>query len=113
MSTRSLKIAAMVKNSLMEVLPVYFTDWHIYSCVISDVSMTKDLSIAKVYVDVGDGDDKNILSNLNNMHKTFTYKITQMNKFRRAPKIIFMADESNAHLRKCEVIRKLLLEDEK
>lgn len=113
MSQRTLRIAASVRNTLLEVLPSYTSIWSESGCLITDVFVTPDLSIAKVYVMVSRGDSEQVISELNQHKKTFTKKISDINNFRRALEVRFLRDESFAHSQECERIRQLLLEDER
>ena len=112
MSQRTLKVAASVRNTLLEILPVTTKLWLEAGCEITDVAVTSDLSLAKVYVNCTKSEVSDVLPKLNMCGKTIMKKISDINNLRRAIKVRFLEDESYAHQRECEIISKLLEEDE-
>lgn len=111
MSQRTLRFAANIRNTLLEVLPGAFKVWDDCGCTITDVAVTKDLSIAKVYVMALYNKEFDFISELNRNSKTISKKVTDNNNFRRAPEVRFLMDETYAHAQECARISELLEED--
>ena len=111
MSDRTLKIAARVRESLPEIMPSISKEWIEKGCSITSVAMTKDLSIAKVFVMVLRGDNKELLKQLNSLSRVVGHKVAKTNCFRRVPQVRFMADESYEEAKKLQAIGQMLAED--
>ena len=111
MRTRALKFSSVIRGSLQEVLPGLAKSWFDCGCIITDVAMTKDLSIAKVFIMNHTGDAKEILAELNQISKIAAHKVSKQNKFRRVPTIRFLADESYAEAKKMQHLQELLQQD--
>ena len=102
----------MVKSILMDEMPAISKLWRDNFCSITDVAMTKDLSIAKVFVMVGVGDTNSVILDLNKLSKLATNRLAQTKSFRRAPQVRFLVDEAHVQIRECELIKKILIDDE-
>lgn len=111
MTIRTLKFAGRIRESLQEVMPSMSREWHENSCVITDVAMTKDLSIAKVYVMNMKGEGDFVLEKLNKVSKLAARKVARQNGFRRVPQIRFKPDESYAESIKLAHLSQLLEAD--
>lgn len=112
MSNRALKFGSVIRSSLLEVMPSISEKWFAHGCVITDISMTKDLSIAKVFIMNHKGESKLVLADLNKHSKLAAHKVSQLNNFRRVPSIRFLADESYAEAKKMLSLQELLHKDE-
>lgn len=111
MTVRTLKFSGRIKESVQEIMPEISSAWRANSCVITDVAMTKDLSIAKVFVMNMQGDSAEVLKILNACSRQIAHRVGQVNQFRRVPQIRFLADESYAESKKLAELSRILAED--
>jgi ribosome-binding factor A len=108
MSVRLERVAAQVKRDLGEMFLREITPGVIVT--ITQVRMTEDLSIAKVYLSVfsPSGNAKEIFENLRNREKEFRTKLAQKmrNQLRRMPEVHFIYDDTADYVNRIEAIFK-------
>lgn len=95
-SRRTEKVASLLKNTIGKIVTEDIADTKIGIVTITDVEITTDLSIAKVYFSLIGGEkdrekQKNILFN---MHKFIRKKIAERISLRYTPKIFMIYDDT-------------------
>ena len=104
---RQKKIAGVIQKDLAEVLQRAATDGGMQGTIISvtKVSVTTDLSIAKVYISVFPVDKaKEILEGLKSNQPLIRHELAQRarHQFRRMPELIFYLDDSLDYIENIE-----------
>ena len=98
-SNRQRKVAGVLQNDLAEVLQKALRDsghGHILISV-TKVSVTTDLSIAKVYVSIFPTDNGTaVLNEINSVKPSIRHKVAQLTRhqLRRMPELSFYLDDS-------------------
>ena len=106
-TNRQKKIASVLQEDLANVLQNMLRDAGQTSIIISvsKVSVTTDLSIAKVYVSIFPADKAQpIVDELNNVKSQIRHTIAQLTKhqLRRMPELIFYNDDSLEYIEKID-----------
>ena len=104
-TNRQKKIASVLQEDLANVLQNMLRDAGQTGIIISvsKVSVTSDLSIAKVYVSIFPADKAEpIVAELNNLKPQIRHKIAQLTKhqLRRMPELSFYNDDSLEYIEK-------------
>jgi ribosome-binding factor A len=100
---RTQRIADLIQKALAQILLQDMSDDRLRLVTITSVTVSRDLSYAKVYVtvmaDMLDDQDKikEILTALNRLAKPIRYQLAKAVKLRVAPEIKFVYDESTAY----------------
>ena len=95
---RTQRIADLIQKALAQLL-LQEMDEKLRLVTVLSVTVSKDLSYAKVYVSVLLDDDKeikNIVTNLNRSAKSIRYHLARMVELRVMPELKFVYDESTA-----------------
>jgi ribosome-binding factor A len=97
---RTERVADLIQKSLAQIILQEVSDERIRFVTITSVSMSRDLSYAKIYISVLTEDStviKETVNFLNRMAKQLRYRLAQTVKLRIAPELKFVYDESTAH----------------
>lgn len=97
---RKARVADLIQKALAKIMLEELADSKFRLVTITDVSMSRDLSYAKIFVGVLKDDPaeiKEIISELNNHAKSIRYSLAKAVKLRIVPEIKFYYDESAAH----------------
>ena len=97
---RAARVADLIQKTLAQILLQDMSDDRFRLVTITSVTMSRDLSYAKVYVTVLDDDKekiKAILADLNRQAKPLRFQLAKAVKLRIAPEIKFVYDESTAY----------------
>lgn len=96
---RTQRVADLIQKSLAQLL-LQEDDKRFKLVTVTSVTVSRDLSYAKVYVSmlIDEADQiKQTVQALNRIAKPLRYKLASMVKLRIAPEIRFVYDESTAH----------------
>lgn len=96
-STRQAKIARLLQKELSEIFRQQTAKTHGTLVSVSNVRVSPDLSIARVYLSVFPSDKgQEILHNITNSAKTVRYELAQRVRFqlRKTPELAFYLDDS-------------------
>lgn len=96
-STRQQKISAMLQRELADILLI--DSKNLYKCMITvtNVTVTSDLSIARVYLSVYNAENKDVIMDLvRNNTKDIRYRLGQKikNQIRAVPNLQFFLDDT-------------------
>lgn len=97
---RSQRVADLIQKTLALMLLEDMTDERFRLVTITGVTVSKDLSYAKVYVSILLDDKekiKQVVDALNRSAKAFRYQLAKAVKLRIAPELKFTYDEATAH----------------
>ncbi|MEN8799949.1 MAG: 30S ribosome-binding factor RbfA [Flavobacteriaceae bacterium] len=106
-SQRQKKIAGVIQKDLADILQRAATDGGMQGTLISvsKVSVTVDLSIAKVYVSIfPTGQSKEVMEGLRSNQPLIRHEMAQRTRhqFRRMPQLIFFHDDSLDYIENIE-----------
>lgn len=106
-TNRQKKIAGVLQNDLANVLQSMLREAGQLSIIISvsKVSVTTDLSIAKVYVSIFPADkSEDIVTEINKVKPQIKHRIAQLtkNQLRKMPDLIFYNDDSLEYIEKID-----------
>lgn len=96
-TTRQAKISRLLQKELSEIFRQQTSKTHGVIVSVSNVRVTPDLSLARVYLSVFPSDKgQEILHNINNSTKTIRYELAQKVRFqlRKTPELSFYLDDS-------------------
>lgn len=96
---RSRRVADLLQRTLAQMLLQDMGD-RFHLVTVTGVTMSKDLSYAKVYVSMLFDDEdkiKTVVKELNGIAKMLRYNVARAVKLRIAPEFKFIYDESTAH----------------
>lgn len=96
---RTQRVADLIQRPLAQML-LQDTDERFRFVTITSVTVSRDLSYAKIYVSVLNDDPaeiKKIIQALNQSAKSFRYQLAQAVKLRIAPELKFIYDEATVH----------------
>lgn len=96
-TTRQAKISRLLQKELSEIFRRQTSKTHGVIVSVSNVRVTPDLSLARVYLSVFPSDKgQEILNNINNSTKTIRYELAQKVRFqlRKTPELSFYLDDS-------------------
>ena len=103
-SKRQLRVGEEIRHALADIFlkqDVYLDELRDISITVSEVSVSPDLSNAKVFVMTLGGEDIEIIvSILNKMAPFFAHHVSQKVHLRRVPKLKFIIDGSFDHVDK-------------
>jgi len=104
---RQKKIGGIIQKDLAEILQRAATDGGLKGTLISvsKVSVTSDLSVAKVYLSIfPNAEAKPLLEGIRSNQASIRYDLAQRikNQLRRIPELIFYLDDSLEYLEKIE-----------
>ena len=91
-------------ESISKIIHNDVKDKNVKDITITDVRITNDLSIAKVYFTSMSSDRDKILSSLNKASGFIRSKLCEMVDIRKMPELIFVYDESIEYANKIEDI---------
>ncbi len=96
MSQKSERVASIIRKTISEMLRTDLSDPKIGFCTVTDVTVTNDLSFAKVYVTFLGKDERNEagLKALNRAKGRIRTHVSKQLDTRKCPELIFMLDES-------------------
>src|SRR5437660_534384 len=97
---RRARIADVIQKSLGIIISQEIPDERFKFVSITDVTISRDLSYAKVFVSMLKDDEneiKEILHALNAQAKSIRYSLAQAIDLRIVPELKFLYDESSAH----------------
>ena len=101
-SKRQLRVGEEIRHSLAGILirqDTYVEELRGISITVSEVSVSPDLSNARVFVmPLGGQDKETILPVLNKMAPFFAHQVSQKVHLRRIPKLKFLVDGSFDHV---------------
>ncbi len=105
---RTRRIADLIKRELALILNREASDARFRLLTITAVKVTKDYSIAKVYISMFDETDLEVvLKELNKQSRTYRHILAQKINMRSTPQLRFVYDESIAYSRKMtEILNK-------
>lgn len=111
MSIRTDKIASLLKKDLSDIIRNYQNNSII---TITEVSITPDLGVAKVYFSIMGGNPKSVFAYLEDHNSEIRYKLSQKirNQLRRMPELQFIFDDSAEISEKMDQIFKKIHSDE-
>ncbi|MGB5237830.1 MAG: 30S ribosome-binding factor RbfA [Flavobacteriaceae bacterium] len=106
-SQRQKKIAGVIQKDLADILQRAATDGGMQGTLISvtKVSVTADLSIAKVYVSIfPTGTSKEVMEGLRSNQPLIRHEMAQRTRhqFRRMPELVFYQDDSLDYIENIE-----------
>lgn len=96
-STRQAKISRLLQKELSEIFRQQTSKTHGTIVSVSNVKVSPDLSIARVYLSVFPSDKAEaILNNITESAKTIRYELAQRVRYqlRKTPELSFYADDS-------------------
>lgn len=97
---RTQRVADLIQKTLAQMLLQDMSDERFRFVTITSVTVTRDLSYAKIYVGVL-AEDKNTIKEtvhaLNGAAKSLRYNLAKAVELRIAPELRFVYDESTAH----------------
>lgn len=96
-TTRQAKISRLLQKELSEIFRQQTAKTHGVIVSVSNVRVSPDLSIAKVYLSVFPSEKgEEILNNINKSGKTIRYELAQKVRFqlRKTPELAFYLDDS-------------------
>ena len=103
-SKRQLRVGEEIRHALADIFlkqDVYLDELKDVSITVSEVSVSPDLSNAKVFVMTLGGEDiETIISILNKTAPLFAHHVSQKVYLRRVPKLKFIVDGSFDHVDK-------------
>ena len=96
MSIKSERIASIIKKNVSEILNTEITNSNLGFVTVTDVTVTNDLSIAKIFVTFLDRrkSDKANLEELNKVKGVVRSRLSKMLSIRKCPELIFQIDHS-------------------
>src|SRR5579872_1949324 len=97
---RTERVADLIQKTLATLLIQDVTDQRFSLVTITGVTVSRDLSYAKVYVSVLSDDAtqiKEVIQALNRSAKNLRYSMTKEIKLRISPELKFVFDDSTAH----------------
>lgn len=93
---RMQRITDLIRNTLAEILLQEAEDERFHEVNITRAIISRDLSLAKIYVSFMPGQDSKIrITALNHAAKYLRYKLAQQIKLRVTPALKFYYDDSN------------------
>lgn len=96
-TTRQAKISRLLQKELSEIFRLQTAKTHGTIVSVSNVRVSPDLSIARVYLSVFPSDKSElIINNITNSAKTIRYELAQRVRFqlRKTPELAFYLDDS-------------------
>lgn len=111
MSVRTEKIASVLKKDLAGILYEYQNNNII---TITDVKMTPDLGIAKIYLSILGGDPQSVFAHVELHAGEIRFNLAKLirNQVRRIPELAFYLDDTAQYSEKMETIFKQIHENE-
>lgn len=97
---RTQRVADLIQKTLAQMLLQEMSDERFRFVTITSVTVTRDLSYAKIYVGVLSEDQevvKQTVNGLNRAAKSLRYSLAKAVDLRIAPELKFVYDESAAH----------------
>lgn len=97
---RAQRVADLIQKTLAQMLPQEIHAEQISLVTITGVTVSRDLSYAKIYVSVLSDDKtkiKEAVNALNRSAKSLRYHLAKAVKLRIVPELKFVYDESTAH----------------
>jgi ribosome-binding factor A len=93
MSVRTEKIASLLKTDLSDIVRVYQNNTMI---TITDVTITPDLAVAKVFFSILGGNAQSVFQHLEEHNSEIRYKLSKKirNQMRRMPELMFYLDNT-------------------
>lgn len=111
-TTRQAKISRLLQKELSELFRQQTSKTHGVIVSVSNVRVTPDLSLARVYLSVFPSDKgAEIIANINNSARTIRYELAQKVRYqlRKTPELSFFIDDSLDYI---DHIDSLLKKDE-
>lgn len=108
-TTRQAKIARLLQKELSEIFRRQTSKTHGVIVSVSNVRVTPDLSLARVYLSVFPSEKgEEILNNINNSTKTIRYELAQKVRFqlRKTPELAFHLDDSLDYIERIDDLLK-------
>ena len=108
-TTRQAKIARLLQKALSEIFRRQTSKTHGVIVSVSNVRVTPDLSLARVYLSVFPSEKgEEILNNINNSTKTIRYELAQKVRFqlRKTPELAFHLDDSLDYIERIDDLLK-------
>ena len=108
-TTRQAKIARLLQKELSEIFRQQTSKTHGAIVSVSNVRVTPDLSLARVYLSVFPSEKgEEILNNINNSTKTIRYELAQKVRFqlRKTPELAFHLDDSLDYIERIDDLLK-------
>lgn len=93
------RIAALIRQALAKIVQYEMTDERFRLVTVTDVTVSRDMSYAKVYVTVMSDDQadiRDIIMALNRAAKSIRYSLARAVDLRVIPELKFVFDESTA-----------------
>lgn len=112
MSVRTEKIASVLKKDLASILLDYQNNNMI---TITDVTITPDLGIAKVFLSILGGNPQSTFAHITEHNGEIRYTLAKLvrNQMRRMPELMFYLDDTAEYSEKMEVIFRQIHANEK
>ena len=108
-TTRQAKISRLLQKELSEIFRQQTSKTHGVIVSVSNVRVTPDLSLARVYLSVFPSEKgEEILNNINNSTKTIRYELAQKVRFqlRKTPELSFYLDDSLDYIERIDNLLK-------
>lgn len=105
---RTRRIADLIKRELAQIINRESIDARFRLLTITAVKISRDYSIAKIYVAMLDESDlTTVIKELNEQSRTYRHKLAQVVNMRTTPQLRFVYDETIAYSRKMgEILQK-------
>lgn len=106
-TTRQAKIARLLQKELSEIFRQQTAKTHGTIVSVSNVRVSPDLSIARVYLSVFPSDKaQQVLESINNSAKTVRYELAQKVRYqlRKTPELSFYLDDSLDYIEKIDAL---------
>ncbi|MCX8085174.1 MAG: 30S ribosome-binding factor RbfA [Calditerrivibrio sp.] len=94
-SFRDRRVGELLKEEIARIVQFEVKNPNIHGVIITDVTVTKDLSLAKVYISSYDGTDVEMLKSELEHSKSFIYsRLKKSIKIKRVPDLTFFIDNT-------------------
>lgn len=108
-TTRQAKISRLLQKELSEMFRQQTSKTHGVIVSVSNVRVTPDLSLARVYISVFPSDKgSDIIENINRSSKSIRYELAQKVRFqlRKTPELSFYLDDSLDYIERIDTLLK-------
>jgi ribosome-binding factor A len=111
-SFRDKRVGELLKEEISRIVQFELKNPNIHGLIITDVVVTKDLSLAKVYIRSFDGTDLDILKHELELAKNFIYsKLKKSIRIKRVPNLTFYSDDTLDYALRIEDLLKQVKQD--
>ncbi|ADR19206.1 30S ribosome-binding factor RbfA [Calditerrivibrio nitroreducens] len=104
---RDRRVGELLKEEISRIVQYEVKNPNIHGLIITDVVVTKDLSLARVYIRSFDGTDMEVLRQELDLAKNFIYsKLKKSIKIKKVPSLSFFVDNTLDYASKIEELLK-------